>query len=112
MPKAVITRKGPRNAELIEQMLAKNGVYLVTVHEQCIVKVVPVPKEGLESATPARNDIVQTFLSVYDITPVQARALIDAGFTTIEDVNKAADEALLAVDGIGKATVEKLRGGD
>lgn len=37
------------------------------------------------------------------------QALVEAGFTTPESISAASDEELLAVSGVGKATVAKLR---
>lgn len=36
-------------------------------------------------------------------------ALTAAGFSTVEDVRAASDEQLLAIDGVGAATLKKLR---
>lgn len=38
-----------------------------------------------------------------------AALLIDAGYTTHAKVAKATDEELLAIDGVGQATLEKIR---
>ena len=36
-------------------------------------------------------------------------ALVDAGLVTADDVRRMTDEALLALDGVGPATVRKIR---
>lgn len=44
------------------------------------------------------------------VGPKIAERLIEAGFRTAEEVRSAPDEALLAIAGIGQATVDKLKG--
>lgn len=48
-------------------------------------------------------------LSAYDLTDAQLAALQEAGFHTTADIAAASDDDLMDVDGIGKATVRKLR---
>lgn len=43
------------------------------------------------------------------VTVAQRDALVAAGFETTDDIRAATDDDLLAVDGIGHATVERLR---
>lgn len=43
------------------------------------------------------------------LTASQQEALVNAGFDSVEDINTATDAELLAIDGIGKATVQNLR---
>lgn len=44
------------------------------------------------------------------IGPKIAERLIEAGFRTADEVRSAPDEALLAIPGIGQATVDRLKG--
>lgn len=44
------------------------------------------------------------------VGPKIAERLIEAGFRTADEVRSAPDEALLAIAGIGQATVDKLKG--
>jgi len=45
----------------------------------------------------------------YRLSPQQAQALVDAGFKSPKDIVKAKRSELRALEGIGQATVEKLR---
>lgn len=51
----------------------------------------------------------QTEVDKVDITSQAKDALYQAGFTRLEQVNAATDDELLAVPGVGPATVAKLR---
>lgn len=49
------------------------------------------------------------FLADADISQAAAQALVDGGYTDAESIRAASDEELLALDGVGTATVFKLR---
>ncbi len=51
----------------------------------------------------------QNIGSIEGIGPKTAEALAEAGFKTPEDLKNASDEALLAVKGVGKKALEKIR---
>lgn len=51
----------------------------------------------------------QTVESIDGIGPKTAEALANAGFKTSEDLKNATDEQLLAVKGVGKKAIEKIR---
>lgn len=52
-----------------------------------------------------------SWLDQYDLADKQRAALLRAGFTRPEHVERATDAELLEVDGIGVGTLQKLRGG-
>ena len=52
---------------------------------------------------------VSLFMSSLDIDEGLSQALVDAGFTTLEEVAYVADEELLSVEGIDEASVSKLQ---
>ncbi len=72
-----------------------------------------IAKEKLEAQmtpeTPSAETSETSVDSVEGIGPKTAEALVAAGFKTLEDLKKASDEALLAVKGVGKKMVEKIR---
>jgi len=45
----------------------------------------------------------------YKLSPEQAQALVDAGFRTPKDIIRARKAEIRAVEGVGEATVKKLR---
>lgn len=59
-----------------------------------------------ESPTAAEPQDAQ---AIEGIGPKMAEALAEAGFKTLEDLKNATDEQLLAVKGIGKKALEKIR---
>lgn len=52
----------------------------------------------------------QGFPEDYPATEAQQKALTEAGFDSPEKVAQASDEDLAGIDGIGDATIEKIRG--
>lgn len=51
----------------------------------------------------------RSLTDVKGVGETRAVALVNAGFGTVEDVYRASDEELEAVDGIGAYTVEQIR---
>ena len=71
-----------------------------------------VVKEKLEanmSDETSETQQPQTLDSIEGIGPKTAEALIEAGFKTLDDLKNATDEQLLAIKGVGKKAVEKIR---
>jgi hypothetical protein len=64
---------------------------------------VAVPSKGSTEAEPMG--------AALGISEAQAAALAEAGYDTAEALEAASDEDLMEVDGIGKATVKKIRDG-
>lgn len=65
------------------------------------------PKPEPAAPAPARQPAPSA--NIGGITDTQRDALVAAGYVTAEDIRKAADEDLKKVDGIGDATVARLR---
>ncbi len=76
----------------------------VAQHNGRIVKSVLVPQ-----GEPDRGTVAQTFMDVYGVGEDVAQAMVESGLESLEDVNRATDEELLQIQGIGTAKVEKIR---
>jgi len=63
---------------------------------------------GLESVHSVQADVLQELYTVKGVGPARAKALVDAGFRTAEDFQKATVEQLLAVKGITHRIAEDL----
>jgi helicase len=63
----------------------------------------------LEAAKTVRSDIFQELFAIKGIGKTRAKALIDAGFRTAEDLANASLKDLLAVRGITRTIAEELR---
>lgn len=50
------------------------------------------------------------FFEIPRVTLRQALLLTTAGYTTLDELGEASDDDLLAIDGIGRATVVRIRG--
>ena len=69
-----------------------------------------IVKEKLEDMTDGASQTeAQDLESLEGIGPKTAVALAEAGFKTLEDLQNATDEQLLAIKGVGKKAVEKIR---
>lgn len=64
--------------------------------------------EGIDSGVADQERLAKALPS--GIGPKIAGRLFEAGFRTADAVRSAPDEALLAIPGIGQATVDKLKG--
>jgi len=62
----------------------------------------------LESSRAVSADVLQDLYTVKEVGPARAKALLDAGFRTAEDYQKATVEQLLAVRGITRRIAEDL----
>ncbi|HYM40195.1 MAG TPA: tetratricopeptide repeat protein, partial [Thermoplasmata archaeon] len=62
----------------------------------------------LESSRAVSADVLQDLYTVKGIGPARAKALVDAGFHTVEDYQKATVNQLLAVKGITRRIAEDL----
>jgi len=56
------------------------------------------------------GDATAGFPDDYPLSDAQRKAIVEAGLDSPAKVENASDEELLGIDGIGEATVEKLRG--
>jgi tetratricopeptide (TPR) repeat protein len=62
----------------------------------------------LESSRAVSADVLQDLYQIKGIGPARAKALLDAGFRTLEDYQRASVEQLLAVRGITRRIAEEL----
>lgn len=70
-----------------------------------------VPEDRPIGRTPYQDPQAPHPLAGYDLTEKQRTSLERAGFTRPEHVERASDDELLEVDGIGESALRKLRGG-
>jgi hypothetical protein len=68
----------------------------------------PAKPEATDSGTVGPERLAEDLPG--GIGPKIAERLFEAGFRTADEVRSAPDEALLAIPGIGQATVDKLKG--
>ena len=88
------------------------GDELVEIDEDDVERVLDATVVTIddESFAPAVDEeAVEELTTIAGVGPSRAVALVDAGIESVEDVRDAADDELLAVDGIGAATVETIR---
>lgn len=62
-----------------------------------------------QAAQDERQDVHSAFMQRFGVNQAQANALIEAGYSTPDALRQAKDEDLAKVDGIGDATVRKIR---
>lgn len=82
-------------------------------------KAYDAPNDSIEPNDSGHDDEGENLNTIIDpteegswiaaLTAVQIEALIAAGFDSAEDIQAATDAELIAIDGIGKATVQNLR---
>lgn len=68
-------------------------------------------EESPEPTAPqvVRIDTAHPFFEIGGIGVRQVNALLAAGLQTLDDLGAATEEALLAIDGVGPATVARIR---
>lgn len=55
------------------------------------------------------KELLEELQDTDDLTPLPADDLLKPHFFSIEDVNKASDEKILSIDGIGEKTLQEIR---
>lgn len=77
-------------------------------HEENQRRALEVEAERVRLEQEARTN-PGAFLEAADIGPRATQALLDAGITDADRIRSMSDEELIALDGVGTATVFKLR---
>jgi hypothetical protein len=63
-----------------------------------------------ESPEPTRDEIINSYISIFGITYTEATAIYDAGYIKIEYLNMASPDDLGAIPNINNDTVQKIIG--
>jgi hypothetical protein len=102
---AACATKGLDPAQVTGVRLTDSDIFLQTAE----LGEIRVERSALPAALPAHAEQPPQPLLLRDVPANTLAALVEAGYTTLAAVAGATDEALLGVDGVGRAMLKRIR---